>query len=86
VSAVEETLERSAEEIRVWVDETRRARGTGLSLDHAAAMVAERTRARYAALQDGADPQIAEKFDRISSAAANVAGIAHWLDRSGQPS
>jgi glyoxylase-like metal-dependent hydrolase (beta-lactamase superfamily II) len=85
VSAVEETLERSAEEIRVWVDETRRARGTGLSLDHAAAMVAERTRARYAVLQDGVDPEIAEKFDRISSAAANVAGIAHWLDRAGQP-
>ena len=84
VDAVEETLERSAEEIRVWVDETRRARGTGLSLDHAAAMVAERTRARYAVLQDGADPEIAAKFDRISSAAANVAGIAHWLDRSGQ--
>ncbi|MEP7025966.1 MAG: MBL fold metallo-hydrolase [Actinomycetota bacterium] len=84
VSAVEETLERSAEEIQVWVDETRRARGTGLSLDHAAAMVAERTRERYAVLQDGADPEIAAKFDRISSAPANVAGIAHWLDRSGQ--
>jgi glyoxylase-like metal-dependent hydrolase (beta-lactamase superfamily II) len=86
VSAVEETLERSAEEIRVWVDETRRARGTGLSLDHAVAMVAERTRDRYAVLQDGADPEIAAKFDRISSAAANVAGIAHWLDRSAPPS
>jgi hypothetical protein len=50
------------------------------------AMVAERTRDRYAVLQDGADPEIAAKFDRISSAAANVAGIAHWLDRSAPPS
>jgi glyoxylase-like metal-dependent hydrolase (beta-lactamase superfamily II) len=85
VTAVEETLERSAAEISVWVDETRRARGAGLGLDHAAAMVAERTRQRYAALSPGADPQVAAKFDRISGAAANVAGIMHWLDRTGQP-
>jgi glyoxylase-like metal-dependent hydrolase (beta-lactamase superfamily II) len=45
--AVDETLRRSAEEILVWVDETRRARGPGRDLDHAAAMVAERTRQRY---------------------------------------
>jgi glyoxylase-like metal-dependent hydrolase (beta-lactamase superfamily II) len=84
VTAVEETLERSAAEISLWVDETRRARGAGLDLDHAAAMVAERTRARYAALGPDADPQVAAKFDRISGAAANVAGIMHWLDKTGQ--
>lgn len=83
VDAVEETLARSAEEIRLWVAETRRARGAGLGLDHAAAMVAERTRARYAVLADGADPALAAKFDRISSTAANVAGIARWLDNQG---
>ena len=44
VTAVEETLDRSAAEISLWVDETRRARGAGMDLDHAAAMVAERTR------------------------------------------
>jgi glyoxylase-like metal-dependent hydrolase (beta-lactamase superfamily II) len=80
VDAVGETLERSAEEIRLWVDETRRARGAGLDLDHAAALVAERTRARYALLADGADPVLAAKFDRVSGTAANVAGIARWLD------
>jgi glyoxylase-like metal-dependent hydrolase (beta-lactamase superfamily II) len=83
VDAVADTLARSAEEIRLWVDETRRARGAGLSLDHAAAMVAERTRSRYAVLADGADPALAAKFDRISSATANVAGIARWLDKQG---
>jgi glyoxylase-like metal-dependent hydrolase (beta-lactamase superfamily II) len=83
VDAVAETLGRSAEEIRLWVDETRRARGAGLDLDHAAAMVAERTRARYAVLADGADPALAAKFDRVSSTAANVAGIARWLDSQG---
>jgi glyoxylase-like metal-dependent hydrolase (beta-lactamase superfamily II) len=84
VTAVEETLERSAAEISLWVDETRRARGAGLSLDHAAAMVAERTRQRYAAFGPDADPAVAAKFDRISGAAANVAGIMHWLDKTGQ--
>ncbi len=73
VDAVAETLGRSAEEIRLWVDETRRARGAGLDLDHAAAMVAERTRARYAVLANAADPALAAKFDRVSSTAANVA-------------
>jgi len=80
VAAVRETLERSAEEIRLWVEETRRARRAGLDLDHAAAMVAERTKARYAILADDADPALAAKFDRVSCAAANVAGIARWLD------
>jgi glyoxylase-like metal-dependent hydrolase (beta-lactamase superfamily II) len=84
VSAVQETLERSAAEISLWVDETRRARATGLDLDHAAAMVAERTRQRYAELQPGADPRIAAKFERIAGTTANVAGIMHWLDTSDQ--
>jgi glyoxylase-like metal-dependent hydrolase (beta-lactamase superfamily II) len=82
VSAVTETLERSAGEIRVWVDETRQARGAGMDLDHAAAMVAERTRQRYAVLAEDYDPEVSAKFERISSSAANVAGIMHWLDKS----
>jgi glyoxylase-like metal-dependent hydrolase (beta-lactamase superfamily II) len=84
VGAVEETLERSADEINLWVDETRRARSAGMDLDHAAAMVAERTRQRYKALRPEGDPAIAAKFDRISGASANVAGIMHWLDKDGE--
>jgi glyoxylase-like metal-dependent hydrolase (beta-lactamase superfamily II) len=80
VSSVEETLERSAEEIRVWVAETRSARSAGLDLDHAVAMVWERTRDRYRALGPGADEAVAEKFERISGAQANVTGIMRWLD------
>ncbi|HXW87278.1 MAG TPA: MBL fold metallo-hydrolase [Streptosporangiaceae bacterium] len=82
VSAVAETLERSETEIRVWVEETRRARGAGLDLDHAAAMVAERTRQRYAILADGVDPELAAKYERTSSTQANVAGIMRWLDKT----
>jgi glyoxylase-like metal-dependent hydrolase (beta-lactamase superfamily II) len=83
VSAVGETLERSAEEIRLWVDETKRAAGSGLNLDHAAAMVAERTRERYAVLRDDADPLLAAKFERVAGTGPNVAGIMHWLEKTG---
>ena len=84
VAEVAQTLDRAAEEINVWVDETRRARGQGADLDHAVAMVAERTRQRYAVLRDSADPAMAAKYDRTSSTAANVAGILHYLDKDRQ--
>jgi glyoxylase-like metal-dependent hydrolase (beta-lactamase superfamily II) len=85
VTPVAETLERSAEEIKVWVGETRAARGAGLDLDHAVAMVRDRTNARYAAFRPEVDPGIADKFDRISGTASNVAGIMHWLDKAQEP-
>jgi glyoxylase-like metal-dependent hydrolase (beta-lactamase superfamily II) len=82
VTAVTETLERSAAEIQLWVAETRQARQAGLDLDHAAAMVARRTRERYQIFADRADPGLAAKYDRTSTAEANVAGILHWLDKT----
>jgi glyoxylase-like metal-dependent hydrolase (beta-lactamase superfamily II) len=82
VSEVASTLDRSAEEIRVWVEHTRSARSAGLDLDHAVAMVREKTRSRYKSLAPDADPEIAARFDRISGAAANVSGIMHWLDNA----
>jgi glyoxylase-like metal-dependent hydrolase (beta-lactamase superfamily II) len=82
VTEVAQTLERSAEEIQVWVEETRRARAATLDLDHAVAMVVERTKARYAAFSPDADPALAVKFDRISGSASNVSGIMHWLDQT----
>ena len=83
VTEVTATLDRSAEEIRVWVDETRRARAAGLDLDHAVAMVVERTKARYAAFGPEADPALGVRFDRISGSASNVSGIMYWLDKNG---
>lgn len=82
VSAVDEMLQRSADEILVWVDETRRARGTGQDLDHAAAMVAQRTRHRYAALGGDTEQAAAARLERMSGTAANVSGIMRWLDKT----
>ncbi|WP_327104731.1 MBL fold metallo-hydrolase [Nonomuraea glycinis] len=79
VDAVHETLERSAEELQIWVDLTRQAHAEGMDLDHAVAMVRDRTKERYSALaaEDGA----AEQLELLSGAPSNVAGILHWLDR-----
>jgi glyoxylase-like metal-dependent hydrolase (beta-lactamase superfamily II) len=82
VGDIAATLERSAEELNVWVDETRRARGEGLDLDHTVAMVRDRTRQRYASLAPDADPDIAAKAEHISSTRANVEGILHWLGKT----
>jgi len=81
VSDVAATLERSAEEISVWVSHTRAARGAGMDLDHAVEAVRQRTMSRYSSLAPDADPAVAEKFERLSGAAANVGGIWHWLDK-----
>jgi glyoxylase-like metal-dependent hydrolase (beta-lactamase superfamily II) len=82
VSSVAETLERSAEEISVWVSETRAA---GMDLDHAVEAVRQRTHARYLAFGQDGDPAVKEKFEQISGAAANVGGIWHWLDKLDSP-
>ncbi|RFS84084.1 MBL fold metallo-hydrolase [Actinomadura spongiicola] len=81
VAEVEGTLERSAEELRVWVDTVRDAKDRGLDLDHAVAMVVERTKDRYAVLSDDADPDVAAKHEMLNSVESNVAGILHALDR-----
>jgi glyoxylase-like metal-dependent hydrolase (beta-lactamase superfamily II) len=85
VEAVSEALERSAEEIRLWVAETRHARRAGLDLDHAVAMVAERTRERYAIFEPGADPELAAKYNRVAGAESNVSGILRWLEKQAEP-
>jgi len=82
VGAVEQTLERSAEELQVWVEEVRQTWGSGLDLDHAVAMVRDRTKQRYALFRPETDPDVAVRFERLSGAASNVAGIMHWLERS----
>jgi glyoxylase-like metal-dependent hydrolase (beta-lactamase superfamily II) len=87
ITDVATTLDRAKEELRIWVDLVRRARGgraaadqgAAFDLDHAVAMVRDRTRDRYAAVLER--PEVAAKFEELSSTAANVAGIAHWLDR-----
>jgi glyoxylase-like metal-dependent hydrolase (beta-lactamase superfamily II) len=98
IAAVGEALGRAEDELRVWVGIVAQAwrgeqgaqeekgvgggsAGGGLDLDHAVAMVRDRTRERYADLL--ARPEVAAKFEALSSTAANVAGIARWLESVG---
>ncbi|WP_018656632.1 MBL fold metallo-hydrolase [Actinomadura flavalba] len=76
VTAVADTLDRSAEELRIWVDTVREA---GDDVDHAVALVRERTDPRYGITRPGADPELAAKFETLSSTRANVTGIMHAL-------
>lgn len=81
ITAVNDALERAAEEMRLWVSLVRDAwvsSGGEFDLDHAVAMVRDRTRERYADLL--ARPEVAAKFEALSSTAANVSGIARWLE------
>jgi len=77
VTDVEDVLGRSREELIRWVELVREARTAQMDLDHAVAMVAERTRsARLAELGPEADA----KWEALSSTASNVVGISRWLD------
>ncbi len=81
VTEVDDTLERSAEELRVWVDAVQDAKDQDLDLDHAVAMVVDRTRHRYAITSDGTDPDLIAKYEVLNSAESNVTGILHALNK-----
>jgi glyoxylase-like metal-dependent hydrolase (beta-lactamase superfamily II) len=79
VEHVDEILDRSAEELRLWVELVKQARQDDLDLDHAVELVQLRTAERYARIRQ--DPELDEKFERLNSFAANIVGINRWLDR-----
>jgi glyoxylase-like metal-dependent hydrolase (beta-lactamase superfamily II) len=79
VTAIEETLDASIEELELWVEMTRAVRRQGLDLDHAVAAVRDRTRERYAAIE--ADPGLRAKHEVLNSDEANLNGILRWLEQ-----
>lgn len=81
VTEVSETLDRSAEELRLWVETVTEAYDLGMDLDHAVAMVRERTDDRYKIFNADTDPAIAEKYEVLNGVESNVSGITHSLGR-----
>jgi glyoxylase-like metal-dependent hydrolase (beta-lactamase superfamily II) len=77
VQDVGTTLDRSVQELRLWVELVREARSDGLDLDHAVVRVRERTAERYSLRSD---PDLEHKIEVLSSTEADVAGIWRWLD------
>jgi glyoxylase-like metal-dependent hydrolase (beta-lactamase superfamily II) len=77
VTDVNGTLDRSVEELRIWVDLVRRSRDAGHDTEHAIAMVRQRSLERSP--ESFHDAELSEKFEALSSIRANVEGIQHWL-------
>ena len=76
VTDVDMILDRSEEVLLRWVELVRDARSMEMDLDHAVAMVRERTPAAF----PDHDEDALHKWEVLSSTAANVAGISRWLD------
>lgn len=83
VTQVDSALERSEAVLRQWVEMVREARALHMDLDHAVAMVRERTPIAFAADTDRDTRESTWEF--LSSTAANVAGISRWLDQTEGP-
>ena len=83
VDAVESALDRSEEVLCRWVEMVREARSLHMDLDHAVAMVRERTLMSFP--DTDAAPGRVAAWEQLSSTAANVAGISRWLDQSEGP-
>lgn len=78
VAEVDSALDRSEAVLRQWVEYVRQARALHMDLDHAVAMVRERTPLTFS----GETPPDREAaWEQLSSTAANVAGISRWLDQ-----
>jgi glyoxylase-like metal-dependent hydrolase (beta-lactamase superfamily II) len=82
VVEVADVLGRSREELIRWVELVREARVAHMDLDHAVAMVKERTQATS---RTHLTEEEAHKWEVLSSTAANVAGISRWLDATEGP-
>lgn len=82
VTTVQETLDRSEEELRLWVEVVEQVHAVEPNLDHAVAMVRERDLARNPTFY--ADDDRVLKFEELSSVEANVSGIIRWLNRRDQ--
>ncbi len=83
VTDVADTLAKSEEELRYWVETVAAVHRLEPDLDHAIAMVRDKDRERNAAFY--ADEDRVQKFDELSGVGANVNGIIRWLDNQDLP-
>jgi glyoxylase-like metal-dependent hydrolase (beta-lactamase superfamily II) len=83
VTDIDATLERSVEELKIWVDLVRRSRDAGDDIEHAIAMIRQRSMERSP--DSFTNSELQEKFETLSSIRANVEGISHWLESKDTP-
>lgn len=75
---VADILARSEDELERLIADVRESREHGHDLDHAVAMIVDRTNARLTAL--AAMPEVQERFAALNTTAANVVGVNRWLN------
>ena len=84
VTDVAAVLDRSEEELRLWVEIVEAVHAVEPNMDHAIAMVREKDRERNPVFYGDADRTL--KFEELSSVEANVNGIVRWLDKRAEAS
>ena len=78
VTDADDVLARSAQELVSWVSAVRADRDSGVDVDHAVALLRERIAESEPDVM--ADPEVATKFEVLSSSRANVEGIWRYLE------
>ncbi len=81
---IDEIFDESFAQLNYWVEWVQAAHAENLDLDHAILMVAAKDREINAAFH--ANTEVADKFEELSSTAAQVAGIWRWLETTDNPS
>ncbi len=81
VTDVRETLDKSEEELRYWVETVAAAHSVTPDVEHTIALVRERDRERHPVFYS--DEDRVRKFDELSGVGANVHGILRWLETQG---
>ncbi len=74
-----QTLSVARDQLNRWVETTREARAHGMDIDHALAMVREKSAADEARLRES--PATYDKFEHLNATSTNVNGIWRWLEK-----
>lgn len=79
-SNIDEIFDESFAQLNYWVEWVREAHAEGLDLDHAILMVQKKD--REVNVNFHKNVELAEKFEELSSTAAQVSGIWRWIETS----
>jgi glyoxylase-like metal-dependent hydrolase (beta-lactamase superfamily II) len=77
---IDQIFDESIAQLNYWVEWVKEAHAEGLDLDHAILMVQKQD--RQVNKQFYSNPEISEKFEELSSTAAQVSGIWRWIENS----
>jgi glyoxylase-like metal-dependent hydrolase (beta-lactamase superfamily II) len=77
---IDQIFDESIAQLNYWIEWVKEAHAEGLDLDHAILMVQKHDREVNERFHS--NPELSEKFEELSSTAAQVSGIWRWLETS----